>query len=287
MKSVVSVSHSEIPEIGLKGALDNISHLEDIFKGKHVAIKPNETWASAQDLTACTQSDTLKAVIGYVKQFKPKKITVTGGSGGAKTEQIFSLLGFNHVIEKEGVEFFDHNKPPFEKVALEYGPTQEIVVNPHIFSFDTIVSLAQLKVHAKAEVTLTMKNIAMSFPCADYYGYPRYTYKHSHQIFFSDLHGFIASMCHRFPIHLGIIAGHPAMVGTGPIGGKTFESGLYLASRDYVSVDSIGAQILGKPNVSHIMLAQEYGDGISDPEDIEIRGMGLEQAIDSFAGDQI
>jgi hypothetical protein len=30
------------------------------------------------------------------------------------------------VVEQEGATFFDHNRPPFEEVALEYGPDAEV-----------------------------------------------------------------------------------------------------------------------------------------------------------------
>jgi hypothetical protein len=53
----------------------------------------------------------------------------------------------------------------------------------------------------------------MSFPAADYYGHPRSTQKHTNH-FFEDMHSFIAAMAKRFPIHLAITVGHPAMIGT-------------------------------------------------------------------------
>jgi hypothetical protein len=60
-------------------------------------------------------------------------------------------------------------------------------------------------------VTLALKNIAMSYPAADYYGHPRATERHRHR-FFDDMHSFIAAMARHFPIQLAITVGHPAMV---------------------------------------------------------------------------
>lgn len=92
-------------------------------------------------------------------------------------------------------------------------------------------SLAQLKLHETATVTLALKNIAMSFPAADHYGHPRSKRRH-HNEFFADMHSFIAAMAKRFPIDVAFIAGHPAMIGTGPLGGHTVETGLVIASVD-------------------------------------------------------
>lgn len=62
-----------------------------------------------------------------------------------------------------------------------------------------MIALSQLKLHETATITLAVKNIAMSYPAADYYGHPRSTRKHKNR-FFDDMHSFIAAMAKRFPI---------------------------------------------------------------------------------------
>jgi uncharacterized protein (DUF362 family) len=178
MSGVAIVRNKNIQD-GIWEALNLLEDLSPILKGKHVAIKPNDTWASADDTTAVTQADSVEAVVRYVKRFGPSKITVTGGSGAAETHEVFSLLGIDRVIQRERVEYFDHNRPPFVSVKLKYGPQREVRVNPYIFEYETLISLAQHKVHYEATVTLTMKNIGMSYPAADYYGHPRGIQKHT------------------------------------------------------------------------------------------------------------
>jgi uncharacterized protein (DUF362 family) len=97
------------------------------------------------------------------------------------------------VVEQEGAEFFDHNRPPFTEVKLGYnpaseveGPQKSVMVNPRILEYETLIALNQLKLHATVTVTLALKNIAMSFPAADYYGHPRSTEKHENW-FFGDI----------------------------------------------------------------------------------------------------
>lgn len=281
MKSKVAIAHNADIEKAIHDAL-NLLDLSELFNGKHVAIKPNETWASKNDLTACTQADSVKATIQYVKRYNTKKVTVTGGAGAAETDEVFKLLGIDKVIKEEDVEFFDHNRPPFKAVKLEYGPQDEVMVNPHIFEYDTLVSLAQHKVHGTATVTLTMKNIAMSYSAADYYGHPRSRQVHAHK-FFKDMHGLIFGMCQKFPIDLGIIVGHPAMIEKGPIGGKIFESELAIASTDFVAADAVGAKLLGFDRVRHIVdAAEKFGLGTASLDDIEIVGIPLDEAIRIF-----
>ena len=171
---------------------------------------------------------------------------VTGGSGAGETDEILRIAGLMDVIETEGAEFFDHNRPPFEEVALEYAPDQDVqgpqksvMVNPRVLEYETLIAVNQLKLHETATVTLALKNIAMSYPAADYYGHPRFKQKHKHH-FFDDIHSFIAAMAKRFPIDLAITVGHPAMIATGPLGGHAVETGMVIASTDPLAADAVG-----------------------------------------------
>src|SRR5947208_10448202 len=135
------------------------------------------------------------------------------------------------VVGQEGATFFDHNRPPFVSVNLDYapdadvdGPQRAVMVNPHVLVYETLIALNQLKLHSIATVTLALKNIAMSFPAADYYGHPRSQEKHENE-FYEDMHSFIAAMARAFPITLAITVGHPAMIASGPLGGHAVEIG--------------------------------------------------------------
>ena len=193
MHSRVAIVHDRNYGRGLKTALGLLDDLPALFSGKPAVIKPNETWASEGDLTACTQPEVLRALIRCLRRLGAGTITVSGGSGAAQTEEVFELLGFAEVIRQEQVEFFDHNRPLFQEVSLAYGPQELVMVNPRVLEYNPVVSLAQLKVHHQVGVTLTMKNVAMSFPAADYYGHPRAHRLRPH-LFFKDLHSFIAGM---------------------------------------------------------------------------------------------
>lgn len=57
MKSLVAISHQAVIEETITEACSLLGDLSKLFKGKHVAIKPNDTWASPSDLTPCTQAE--------------------------------------------------------------------------------------------------------------------------------------------------------------------------------------------------------------------------------------
>ena len=129
--------------------------------------------------------------------------------------------------------------------------------------YEKLVSLAQLKVHSTATVTLAIKNIAMSYPAAGYYGYPRVSQeRHPHNILDGQA-GVSRRHAHAVPDRPGDRLGQPAMIGKGPIGGKAVETGLVIAGRNPVSVDSVGAYLLGFETlgVQHIRQAEQMGLG--------------------------
>src|SRR2546421_2459175 len=288
MPAVVITRNNEMDK-AIVEALNQIN-LDSLIRGKLVAIKPNETWASKDDKTGVTQPDTLRAVIRYLKRLGPRELVVTGGAGAAETDEVFRLTGMMDVIEDEKVNWFDHNRPPFEPVNLEYkpsadvrGPQKAVMVNPRVLEYETLVALNQLKLHRTATVTLALKNIAMSYPAADYYGHPRSEEKHQNE-FYEDMHSFIAAMAKRFPIDLAITVGHPAMIASGPLGGHAVETGLVIASTDALAADVVGAKLLGfnLQAVRHLWEADRLRLGGSETEKMEFPVMNLREAIEAF-----
>jgi uncharacterized protein (DUF362 family) len=194
------------------------------------------------------------------------------------------------VVEAEGAAFIDHNRPPFVSVDLDYaperdvrGPQRAVMVNARVLEYETLIAVNQLKLHETATVTLALKNIAMSFPAADYYGHPRSTEEHEHH-FFDDMHSFIAAMAKRFPINLAITVGHPAMIATGPLGGHAVETGLVIASTDALAADVVAARLLGfKPQaVRHLWEAARLGIGETNSRQMRFPRLSLQNAIEAF-----
>jgi uncharacterized protein (DUF362 family) len=289
-----------VPAVAITQDLRSIEHavadaleklpLDDLVRRKLVAVKPNETYATADDCTGVTQPDTLRAVLQQIKRYGPRQIIVTGGSGAARTDEVFRVAGLMEVVVDEGVEFFDHNQPPFTEVQLEYapqfdvaGPQRSVMVNPRVLEYETLIVVSQLKMHETATVTLALKNIAMSYPAAGYYGYPRSKQKHEHR-FFDDMHSFIAAMAKRFPIQLAVTVGHPAMIATGPLGGHVVETGICIASTDALAADVVGARLLGfdVQGVHHLWEAARLGIGESDLDKMQFPAMSLQDAIEAY-----
>ena len=287
--SQVVITHNQNIGTAIAAALQHID-LRPLVEGRLVAVKVNETWASGEDTSGVTQPDTLRAVLDAVRQFQPRELVVTGGAGAAETDDVFRIAGLMDVVQEAGATFFDHNRAPFVSVDLSdepgadvRSPQQSVMINPRILDYETLIAVNQLKLHATATVTMALKNIAMSFPAADYYGHPRSKEKHEHA-FFDDMHSFIAVMARRFSIDLALTVGHPAMIGTGPLGGHTFETGLAIASTDALAADVAGARLLGfqVQAVRHLWEARRLGLGQTDLVAIDFPVLSMKEAIGIF-----
>lgn len=285
----VAIARSEPIDRAIHEALDALD-LQGLIRGKFVAVKPNETTATRESKTGVTQPDTLRAVLEHLQRLGPRRLLVSGGSGAGETDEILEVARLMQVIRDLGIELIDHNRGPFVGVDLEYrpsedvaGPQTSVMVNPQVLGYEVLVSLAQIKLHRTATVTLALKNIAMSYPAADYYGHPRSKQDHQNW-FFSDMHSFIAAMAKRFPIGLAINVGHPAMVATGPLGGHAVETGLVVASTDPLAADVVGAALLGfSPQaVRHLWEAARLGVGESETKRMEFPLLSLKEATEAF-----
>jgi len=155
---------------GGRGALRHVP-AERLVRGKRVAVKPNDTWASATNHGGDRQ-DTLRAVLRCVKRFGPHELIVSGGSGAAETRTC-SECRPDDVVEQEGAVFFRPQPPAVQRGRARLRPERDVTVpevgpgQPRVLEYEALISLAQLKLHETATVTLGLKNIAMSFPAAD------------------------------------------------------------------------------------------------------------------------
>jgi uncharacterized protein (DUF362 family) len=74
------------------------------------------------------------------------------------------------------------------------------------------------------------------------------------------------------------------MIGTGPLGGHTVETGLIIASTDAVAADVVGARLLGfgPQAVRHLWEAGRLGLGETDINKMRFPALSLRQAIEAF-----
>lgn len=277
---IVSIARDGTEQASIQSALELLPVSEMIHYGDRVVITPN--WVSAQppQSAATVGPESLRSVIRYIKEFRPKDIIVATGSG-EDTAKVFYQNGYNTIIEEEQVEFIDLNYGPFTEIELEHDIVFKTKVNRLIDDMDVLISFTQLKQHEEATISASIKNIAMGWPPASVHGFPK-----KELGIHKDLHGFISAMAKKLPIDLAIVSADKTMIGTGPNHGIAVDTkGLIIASTDALSADTIGARLLGfLPQAVHYlyMLSQsDYGE--ADIKNMLIRGISVEEAERIFS----
>src|SRR5262245_24282398 len=101
--ATVVITRDEAIEDAVAEALRQLP-LEPLVRGKRVAVKPNEPWASAKDRTGDSQPDTLRAVLRQLKPLRPRELIVTGGAGAAETDE--DKIEFPALTLREAIEAF-------------------------------------------------------------------------------------------------------------------------------------------------------------------------------------
>lgn len=277
----VAITKAFTESKSLEKALDMLPIDKVIEKGDTVIITPNWVNNKGPKTGAVVGPKTLKTLIEYVKSKEPSKIYIATGSGGGKTPDIMTKVGYDKVISEENVEFIDLNYGPYVNLQLDHHIIKSTPINKIIDEADVIISFTQLKNHEEATITASIKNIAMGWPPAEIHGYPK-----KNTGIHEDLHGFIRAFANKVPIDLAIVSCDKAMVGTGPSSGKSVDTpGLIIASTDPVAADAVGARLLGFLPQAVAYLYGLYNDKVGEArvEKMDIKGLDIQEAEKIFS----
>ncbi|HWR61262.1 MAG TPA: DUF362 domain-containing protein [Clostridia bacterium] len=264
----------------MEEALDMIAAGSIIKQGDAVVITANMVDNKAASTGTVVHPDLLRKLIRYLKRFKPSRIVVAAGSGGAPTRQVFEEIGFNRVISEEEAEFVDLNYGPYTEISLNHDIVPATKLNKLCEEMDVHISFTPIKMHKEATVSLGIKNMALSWPPAEIHGMPKKKLG-----IHEDLHNFIAAMGEAMPIDITILTGMNGMVWTGPSDGKAVSSNLIVAGTDPVATDAVAARLMGLlPQAVHYLFElHRRGLGQADVKKINLRGVPLIQAEEIFS----
>ena len=280
--SVVRVEDDQLEE-SLDAAMKYIGGIEDLVpEGSKVLIKPNIARFQAPPDTI--DPILVKALINVLKRRNPSVIWVADGSGEGNTTENFRSLGYSPVAEETGVELVDLNHGELVKVSLPGGGTvfDSFMLNRILVEADVFISVACMKTHSTAVVTLGMKNLIGLAP-GSVYGFPK-AELHARALASYYMAGVITDLCTARKIDLAIIDGRVGMEGQGPHDGGPVDLGLMIVGRDPVATDSVASVIMGfdPEEVPTLSLGEERGLGTNDLHKIEVKGENLEEVFHPF-----
>jgi uncharacterized protein (DUF362 family) len=216
-----------------------ITHSE--IKGKRILLKPNlvEPHKSLSHIN--THPLVVRGAVEAFLYLGAASVVVAEGPGH-RHDSLFVLeeSGLADVLYEDRIPFHDLNT--LEGVAMPNlgGQTNltTLTFPRMVQEVDWVVSLAKMKTHHWAGVTLSMKNFFGVMP-GNYYGWPKNVL---HQAGISQS---ILDINATLKPHLAIVDGVIGMEGDGPIMGNPVHAGALVMGRNLPAVDATCCRIMG------------------------------------------
>lgn len=211
------------------------------IRGKAILLKPNlvETIQGAEHIN--THPLVVRGVVEAFLHLGAQRVLVAEGVGHRRDALlVLEESGLAEVLWEDHIPFVDLN---FDDVFTRpniYGATRLAGLTlPATFKqVDWIVSLAKMKTHHWAGVTLSMKNLFGVMP-GSYYGWPKNVLHHA------GIESSILDINAAVKPQLAIVDGIIGMEGDGPIMGTPKPAGVLVMGRNLPAVDATCARIMG------------------------------------------
>ena len=293
----MAISRGDNPYSNTLRALDLVKDVIDFsFKGRKVLVKPNlvTAWKVAWETGAVTNPGVVRAIIDFLNShYHPEEIAVGEGTSNGNTWDAYRNNHYLQFRDYENVHLIDFNEcsgTPIRVVNPLSGWEENLWIAKKVFEFDYIVSVPTLKTHDLGIVSLSLKNM-IGVTTGPWERVKLHGGKHpsdmSDEEFTRSLREFhrnILRLVQRVKPHLAVIDGHIGMEGEGPVDGSPVKMDLAIAGTCPVSVDAVGASVMGfnPREVGYIALAERAGIGTADIGRVEIRGERLETIRRNF-----
>ena len=269
----------------VRQALDLLADSVHIPKDKPILVKPNLVSDTIE--LAATPVDAVRATLDFLKDMGAKDFVVGETTAGAEdnTMDAFERFGYKALEDEYSIELRDLDKDDhiiFEAFDAELNPVNLRLNKTYFESF--VVSVARMKTHLQAIVTLSIKNIAIG--CINNSDRHSLAWhepelgKFSHDP--KPINLYLARLAHALMPTLGVIDGVVGMENEGPVKGTPVNSGVAVAGTNALAADIIGSEVMGFDyrTVGYLWYLSEVFN--MDREDIEVLGENPRDCITRY-----
>lgn len=262
---------------------------------RRVVLKPNNV--SIKIPLCATHVDTLEGILEFLKSInKLDNVIIAESAADGPTLDGFNNYGYTRLANKYPVKFVDLDKEGFEILYVfdekDYRPHpvrfSRVILSPDSY----IVSVARMKTHDRAVVTLSLKNIVFGAPVKDAgftFGRNRKEGATSdkpivHGNGFRGINYNLYDLARRLHPHLAIIDGFEGMEGNGPTGGTPVDHRVCVVSTDWLAADRVAAALMGVDfaKIGYLNYCAQTGLGTADLSKIEIVGETINNHIKPY-----
>jgi uncharacterized protein (DUF362 family) len=211
------------------------------IRGKRILLKPNlvETNAGANHIN--THPAVVYGAAQAFLRLGAEKIIVAEGPGHCSdTLLVLEESGLADVLWNDRIPFVDLNYDQGYSTRNTglYSSLSHLTFPETLRKVDWVVSLAKMKTHHWAGITLSMKNLFGVMP-GIYYGWPK------NVLHYAGIDAAILDIVSTLRPQFAIVDGIVGMEGDGPIMGTPKAAGVLVMGRNLPAVDATCARVMG------------------------------------------
>ncbi len=277
--SIVKCENYKESKEKIKKSLDLLGGVSKfVKKSQKILLKPNISQHFPPERPANTHPEFVKAVIELVKKVGGVPIIgeCSAGVADGRTREVFEKSGMEKIAKETDTKFINFQEGPFiAKDIPNYKILEKTDFAKPLFDADVIINLPKLKTHKITFLTGAVKNC---FGCI----HPEErAYLHVKSLTRKTFSNGLLDVYSYIKPHLNIMDAIVSMEGNGPIHGNPKSTGLILASKDGIALDSIAAKIMNhEPSaIPTCKLGEERGIGKSELKKIKVLGEGTKDVV--------
>ncbi len=211
------------------------------IKGKKILLKPNLVNPQKHLEHLYTHPLVIRGAVEAFLSMGADEVFVAEASGhGRDSFMDLEESGLADILYEDRIPFVDLNESPVVRVK-NLGQTSQLeyfYFPEEVYKADIIVSIAKMKTHHWAGVTLSMKNMFGVMP-GIVYGWPK------NLLHRAGIDECIYDINATLKPSLAIVDGIVGMEGAGPIMGDPVRSNVIIMGLNYPAVDATCARIMG------------------------------------------
>jgi len=210
------------------------------IKGKRILLKPNLVETNPASIHINTHPLVVRGAVEAFLKFGASRVMVAEGPGHCQdTLRVLEESGLGEVLWEDRIPFIDLNYQDAYSIPNvgKFSSLTSLTFPAILRQVDLIVSLAKLKTHHWAGITLSMKNL-FGFMPGLYYGWPK------NVLHYAGIEEAILDITATLRPHLAIVDGIVGMEGDGPIMGDPKPAGVLVMGRNLPAVDATCARIM-------------------------------------------
>ncbi len=248
-------------------------------RGRNVLLKPNLVEPHRDRMHINTNPAVVRAAAEAFRQAGAATVTVAEGAGHRRDSLlVLEESGVGDVVVEDRLRYVDLNTDQIGVLRNRgrYTDLASLAFPTTALETDILVSVAKMKTHHWAGVTLSLKNMFGVMPGA-VYGWPK------NVLHFAGVERSILDINFTKKPDYAIIDGVVGMQGDGPIMGEPAPAGVVVMGPDPVAVDSTAARLMGidPQSVPHLSVASQSLGRLNERL-IEQRGEELTPLVTPF-----